>query len=67
MNAGLKDTVTVEQGDILALSFADNSFDRVLAEAVTMFVDRPPAAQELVRVCRTGGHVLTTQFLFPYP
>ena len=53
--AGLEDTVTVEQGDILQLSFADNHFDRVLAEAVTMFVDRPRAAKELVRICRSGG------------
>ena len=53
--AGLENTVIVEQGDILALPFADNSFDCVLAEAVTMFVDRPRAAKELVRVCRPGG------------
>lgn len=65
--AGLEDTVTVEQGDILALSFADNHFDRVLAEAVTMFVDRSRAAHELVRVCRPGGRVLTTEFLWRKP
>jgi SAM-dependent methyltransferase len=65
--AGLEDTVIVEQGDILALPFADDSFDRVLAEAVTMFVDRPPAAKELVRVCRPGGRVLATEFLWRKP
>jgi len=53
--------------DILELSFADNRFDRVLAEAVTMFVDRPRAARELVRVCRPGGRVLTTEFLWRKP
>jgi SAM-dependent methyltransferase len=62
--AGLDDTIIVEQGDILALAFADNNFDRVLAEAVTMFVDRRAAAKELVRVCRPGGRVLATEFLW---
>jgi SAM-dependent methyltransferase len=65
--AGLQDKVIIEQADILALRFADNSFDRVLAEAVTMFVDRPRAARELVRVCRPGGRVLTTEFLWRKP
>src|SRR6266849_5339567 len=37
--AGVADRVAVEAGDIMALRFADNSFDIVLAEAVTMFVD----------------------------
>lgn len=65
--AGVGDRVTVERGDILALSSADNAFDRVLAEAVTMFVDRPRAAAELVRVCRPGGRVLTTEFFWRKP
>jgi len=41
--AGLRREVEVEEGDVLALRFADSTFDRVIAEAVTMFVD-PPAA-----------------------
>jgi len=65
--ASLSNRVVVEHGDILALQFPDNSFDRVLAEAVTMFVDRPRAALELVRVCRPGGLVLTTEFLWRKP
>jgi SAM-dependent methyltransferase len=65
--AGLSNQVAVEHGDILALQFPDNSFDRVLAEAVTMFVERPRAARELVRVCRPGGLVLTTEFLWRKP
>jgi SAM-dependent methyltransferase len=65
--AGLDDTIIVEQGDILALRFAADSFDRVLAEAVTMFVDRPAAAKELLRVCRPGGRVLATEFLWRKP
>jgi hypothetical protein len=38
-----------------------------MAEAVTMFVDRPSAARELVRVCRPSGRVLTTEFLWRKP
>jgi SAM-dependent methyltransferase len=65
--AGLEDKVAVESGDILSLQQPDNSFDRVVAEAVTMFVDRPRAASELVRVCRPGGMVLATEFLWRKP
>ena len=38
--AGVADRVSVEVGDIMALSYPDDSFDVVIAEAVTMFVDR---------------------------
>jgi SAM-dependent methyltransferase len=65
--AGLDGAVQVEYGDIVALAQAENSFDRVVAEAVTMFVDRPRAAAELVRVCRPGGMVLATEFLWRKP
>lgn len=54
--------VRVEAADILALPYADDAFDAVVAEAVTMFVDRPRAASELVRVSRPGGRVLATEF-----
>jgi SAM-dependent methyltransferase len=60
--AGLDERVAVEDGDIRNLRFSDGSFDRVVAEAVTMFVDRSAAARELVRVCRPGGRVLATEF-----
>jgi ubiquinone/menaquinone biosynthesis C-methylase UbiE len=65
--AGLTERVTVQDGDILALAFPDASFDRVIAEAVTMFVDRRQAARELVRVCRPGGRVLATEFFWRRP
>jgi SAM-dependent methyltransferase len=65
--AGLADRVAVAHGDILALAIPDASFDRVLAEAVTMFVDRPRAARELVRVCRPGGRVMATEFVWRRP
>jgi SAM-dependent methyltransferase len=63
----LSDRVTVERGDICNLRFADRSFDRVVAEAVTMFVDRPHAVGELVRVCKPGGRVLATEFYWRKP
>jgi SAM-dependent methyltransferase len=65
--AGLADKVIVEHGDITDLHYPDNTFDRVIAEAVTMFVDRSRAASELVRVCRHGGQVLATEFLWRKP
>ena len=65
--AGLADHVTVAHGDILDLPFGDEEFDVVIAEAVTMFVDRRKAAGELTRVCRAGGTVLATEFLWRRP
>jgi len=65
--AGVADRVSVEEGDILALPYPDDSFDVVIAEAVTMFVDRDRAASELTRVCRPGGRVLATEFLWREP
>src|SRR5260370_10223124 len=65
--AGLTGQVTVTHGDILALNFPDNRFDRVVAEAVTMFVDRPRAVRELIRVCKPGGRVLATEFFWRQP
>lgn len=60
-------TVSVEAADILALPYPDKSFTRVLAEAVTMFVDRSRAAAELARVCAPGGRVLATEFYWRKP
>jgi len=64
---GLERNIEIEQGDILALRFAEATFDRVIAEAVTMFVDRRRAAKELVRVCRPNGMVLATEFFWRQP
>ncbi len=66
-SARVQALVTVADGDILALPFPDHSFDCVIAEAVTMFVDRERAASELVRVCRPGGRVLATEFMWRRP
>ncbi len=61
-DAGLDGLVAVEEGDILGLRFPGDSFDVVIAEAVTMFVDRRRAAAELARVTKPGGRVLATEF-----
>ncbi len=65
--AGVTDRVTIVHGDIVDLPFTDGAFDCVIAEAVTMFVDRERAARELVRVTRPGGLVLATEFLWQRP
>jgi len=65
--AGVREQVSVEAADICALPYADGQFDRVVAEAVTMFVDRDRAISELVRVCRPGGLVLATEFQWRRP
>ena len=59
--------VTIEEGDILSLRFDDDTFDVVMAEAVTMFVDRPRATKELARVTKPGGRVLATEFFWRQP
>ena len=64
---GLEALVTVEAADICGLPYADGRFDRVVAEAVTMFVERDRAIGELVRVCRPGGLVLATEFHWRRP
>jgi SAM-dependent methyltransferase len=65
--AGLSGKVRVEAADITSLPYSDASFDVVLAEAVTMFVDRGRAAAELARVCKPGGLVLATEFCWRRP
>ncbi|MEP6667343.1 MAG: methyltransferase domain-containing protein [Nocardioidaceae bacterium] len=54
--------VSVDDADIRSLAYPDDSFDVVVAEAVTMFVSRHRAAAELARVTRPGGRVLATEF-----
>lgn len=62
--AGLEESVSVRQGDILALDSPDDTFDRVVIEAVVMFVDRDRAAREVVRVCKPGGYVVNHEAYF---
>jgi SAM-dependent methyltransferase len=65
--SGMGDRVRVVPGDILDLAFDDGAFDVVIAEAVTMFVDRTRAAAELARVTAPGGQVLATEFFWREP
>jgi cyclopropane fatty-acyl-phospholipid synthase-like methyltransferase len=65
--ARLDGQISVEEADILALPYPADSFDVVVAEAVTMFVSRQRAASELVRVTRPGGRVLATEFCWRRP
>ncbi|MDP9073848.1 MAG: methyltransferase domain-containing protein [Actinomycetota bacterium] len=65
--AHLTALITVAKGDILDLDFAEATFDVVIAEAVTMFVDRHRAAAELARVTKLGGRVLATEFFWRRP
>ena len=59
--------VTIAEADIQSLPFVADSFDRVVVEAVTMFVDRPRAAAEVVRVCQPEGRVLEHEFIYRKP
>lgn len=63
----LEDRVTLEQMDVRALGFPDETFDRVVIEAVTMFVEHQAAAREAVRVCKPGGMVLDHEFIWRKP
>ncbi|MFN2502963.1 MAG: class I SAM-dependent methyltransferase [Acidimicrobiales bacterium] len=65
--AAVQELVSLRPGDILDLAFADGSFDAVIAEAVTMFVDRRRAVAELARVAAPGGRVLATEFFWRRP
>jgi SAM-dependent methyltransferase len=65
--AGLSGSIEVARADIQNLPYADEEFDRVVIEAVTMFVDRDRAARECVRVCRPTGRVVDHEFIWRKP
>jgi SAM-dependent methyltransferase len=51
-------SVTFEEADAEALSFADASFDAVVSTFGVMFTpDQDKAASELLRVCKRGGKI----------
>jgi phosphatidylethanolamine/phosphatidyl-N-methylethanolamine N-methyltransferase len=51
--------VSVEQGDALALRFAEDSFDYVMAfHVVSVVPDARRLMAEAQRVCRPGGHIV---------
>ncbi len=52
-------------GDAERLPFDDGEFDAVVSTCGVMFASRPEAAaQELARVCRTGGRIALTTWPF---
>ncbi|MFM9885941.1 MAG: methyltransferase domain-containing protein [Burkholderiales bacterium] len=54
--------VEFQEGDALALPFADASFDAARADRVFMFLDDPERAlAELVRVTKPGGRIVVTE------
>ena len=65
--ANLSGEVEVSRADILSLPFGDGEFDRVVIEAVTMFVDRERAARECVRICKPEGRVVDQEFIWRKP
>ncbi len=66
--AAVTDRITLEQGDIQALPFSDDTFDAVTIEAVSMFTrDQQRSIQEAVRVCRPGGYVFDHEFVWARP
>jgi 2-polyprenyl-3-methyl-5-hydroxy-6-metoxy-1,4-benzoquinol methylase len=59
--SGSADLLCFEVGDVCSLSFADVSFDLVIAIGVLPWLARPEIAmQEIARVTRPGGHVIVT-------
>lgn len=56
--------ITYTQADITALSFADNSFDKVVAANVIHLLDNPlTALGELNRVCKGGGMLIIPTYM----
>src|SRR5438034_10768401 len=53
--AGLDGQVVVEEADVLALPYSDQTFDRVIIEPVLGPVDNSRGAREVVRGCRDRG------------
>jgi ubiquinone/menaquinone biosynthesis C-methylase UbiE len=55
--------VAVEIGDAHQLTFSDDAFDLVRTERVLRYLDRSQEAlREMVRVARSGGHVLAFDY-----
>lgn len=58
VTAGMTPSITLHEGEVTALPFADGQFDVVLCqEAVQFFPDRIAAFREMGRVARPGGRI----------
>ena len=56
--------ITYSQADITALSFPDNSYDKVVAGNVIHLLDNPMMAlHELNRVCKDGGLLIIPTYM----
>lgn len=66
--AGLRSQVEVELGDAAALACADESFDSVLMfESLAHAADRGRWLREAIRVLRSGGRMVLTEFIEEIP
>ena len=63
-HAGFENKIELLNADIQQLPFPSETFNRVVIEAVTMFVNRDQAAGEVVRVCKFGGRVVDHEFIW---
>ena len=56
--------VTFQQGNILSLDYADETFDKVVAGNVIHLLDEPlKALSELSRVCKQGGKLIIPTYM----
>ena len=59
--SGVIESLSLDVGDVYALTFEDSSFVLVIAIGVIPWLARPELAmQEMARVTRAGGHVILT-------
>lgn len=54
---GVSHLVEFKQADVFNLPFADNHFDLVIAESITVFLDKAKVYQEFYRVLKPEGRV----------
>lgn len=56
--------IQIEEGDVMKIEYADNSFDKVFAANVIHLLDEPKKAlQELMRVCRPEGQLIIPTYI----
>lgn len=63
-NCSAHRNITFQKADIMALTYPDNSFDKVVAGNVIHLLDEPlKALRELDRVCRPGGTLIIPTYM----
>jgi SAM-dependent methyltransferase len=63
-NSASKTRIRIVNADIQQMPFEDEEFDVILVEAVTMFVDRHKAVNEIFRVCKKDGKVVEQELIW---